>query len=158
MQSKNLATQAGIGNHTSDAPYVLRSKPGVVCRISLLEQWGSSVTEAREEQLKAYPYTFNKDNRGKGDPIQTTVPLMSRVTNNLFIDALAAKGVKLNEDPYGGNVGIAFIPIRTQSHHQDDRLMAHGSALLALTVPRSGPGLMLPLPITSHTRKTPIST
>lgn len=33
---------------------------------------------------------------------------MSHVTDKLFIDALAAKGVKLNQDPYGGNVGLAL--------------------------------------------------
>ena len=55
--------------------------------------------------MKAYPHTYDKDNRGKGGPIQTTVPLMSHVTDKLFLDALAAKGVKLNKDPYGGNVG-----------------------------------------------------
>lgn len=29
---------------------------------------------------------------------------MSAVTDKLFIDTLAKKGVHVNEDPYGGNV------------------------------------------------------
>ncbi|KAJ3479105.1 hypothetical protein NLI96_g9295 [Meripilus lineatus] len=66
-------------------------------------------TEANEDQLKTYPHTYDKTTRGKAGPLETTVPLISSVTDKLFIDTLAKKGVHVNEDPYGGNVNGVWI-------------------------------------------------
>ncbi|KAJ3479106.1 hypothetical protein NLI96_g9296 [Meripilus lineatus] len=66
-------------------------------------------TPANESQLKAYPHTFGEDSHGKGGPLQTTVALMTYITDKLFLDAFSAQGVKFNEDPYGGNINGTWM-------------------------------------------------
>ena len=77
---------------------------------------------------------------------------MSHVTDKLFIDALAAKGVKLNEDPYGGNVRESSLNVYAIPFDPEYRSMGHGSVLRALIGPKSGPGLIQLQPTTSPTR------
>ncbi|TFK27277.1 GMC oxidoreductase [Coprinopsis marcescibilis] len=62
-----------------------------------------------EEIANNFPQTYNPKSLGTSGPIQVTVPLQAHTVDIIFQDALAAKGVKTVEDPYGGDTTGIFV-------------------------------------------------
>ncbi|KZT66296.1 GMC oxidoreductase [Daedalea quercina L-15889] len=61
-------------------------------------------TEATEDQLKELVHTYKAEYRGRGGPIKTTVPATAVSLTKGFLDSLQNMGVRLLDDPYGGDI------------------------------------------------------
>ena len=59
---------------------------------------------AVKEITDSFPHTYNEKNRGTSGPVSVTDPIHAYTADKVFIDTLVNKGVKLLEDPYGGEV------------------------------------------------------
>ncbi|KAJ7191837.1 GMC oxidoreductase, partial [Mycena pura] len=57
-----------------------------------------------QEQMGAYPYTYDVQLCGTSGPIQTTVPSHYSAVDVLFQQTLVNKGLNCVEDPYGGDI------------------------------------------------------
>ncbi|TEB21436.1 GMC oxidoreductase [Coprinellus micaceus] len=64
---------------------------------------------AVKEITDSFPHTYNEKNRGTSGPVGVTDPIHAYTADKVFIDTLVNKGVKLLEDPYGGEVTGAYI-------------------------------------------------
>lgn len=54
--------------------------------------------------MQEFPHTFDMNFRGVGGPLEIAIPRTSYKTDKMFLDTLEKKGVKLIQDPYGGDV------------------------------------------------------
>lgn len=64
---------------------------------------------ATQEQLDSFPHTYTPEYRGTSGPIHTTIPAMIPSLQTLFQQTMVNKGLKVNKDPYGGDVRIAHL-------------------------------------------------
>lgn len=64
---------------------------------------------AGKEITDAYPHTYNEKFRGTSGPVVVTDPIHAHTADKIFIDTLVNKGVRVIEDPYGGDVTGAYL-------------------------------------------------
>ncbi|KAJ7156148.1 GMC oxidoreductase [Mycena filopes] len=62
-----------------------------------------------QEQMDAYPHTYDTELHGTSGPIHTTIPFHYHTVDALFQETLANKGLKTIKDPYGGDTNGTWI-------------------------------------------------
>lgn len=63
---------------------------------------------AAKEQTDVFPHHYNPEYHGTSGPIQTMTPFCIHTIDHLVRDTLVNAGMKVVEDPYGGDVGKSW--------------------------------------------------